>query len=75
VASPLGANPHVIEHGRTGFLASSHADWQAALKRLVEDVDLRARMGRAAAEAAHARYTLSANAEKIVSAFQSALSP
>jgi glycosyltransferase involved in cell wall biosynthesis len=71
VAAPLGANPYVIEHGRTGFLAASEEEWRGVLERLIEAPALRMRIGRAAAEVAHARYTLSANAEKIVAAFES----
>ena len=73
VATPLGANPSVIDHGRTGFLASSAEEWRAAIGRLVEDGELRASVGKAAAEVAHARYTLSSNAERIVAAFRSVL--
>jgi glycosyltransferase involved in cell wall biosynthesis len=71
VAAPLGANPYVIEHGRTGFLASSEAQWRETLVRLIADPELRVSVGRAAGEVAHARYTLAANAEKIVAAFRS----
>jgi glycosyltransferase involved in cell wall biosynthesis len=72
VASPLGANPYVIEHGRTGFLAASAPDWEETVQSLIGDDELRARIGKAAAVEAHARYTLSANADQIVRAFRSA---
>ena len=52
VATPLGANPHVIDHGRTGFLASSERDWREALDRLVGDSELRLSVGQAAARVA-----------------------
>ena len=73
VATPLGSNPTVIEDGETGFLVSGDAGWQQAVQRLVEDRELRARVGRRAADTALRRYTLQANAEKIVAAFRSAL--
>jgi glycosyltransferase involved in cell wall biosynthesis len=73
VATPLGSNSTVIEEGVTGFLASDDADWLLAVERLIEDPELRERCGRQAAAAAHRRYTLQANAEKIVAAFRSAL--
>lgn len=74
VATPLGANPTMIDDGETGLLARNDAEWIAAVERLVEDPDLRERMGERAAQVAHARYTLQANAEKIVAAFRSGLS-
>ena len=73
VATPLGANPGVIDDGVTGFLAGSPAAWTATLRRLVADPDLRASVGAAAARVAHERYTLQANAERIVAAFRSVL--
>jgi glycosyltransferase involved in cell wall biosynthesis len=73
VATPLGANTTMIEDGETGLLARDDAEWISAVERLVEDPELRARMGERAAEVAHRRYTLQANAEKIVAAFRSAL--
>lgn len=71
IATPLGASPHVIEPGRTGFLASDATQWREAIERLVENADERRSIGRAAAEVAAAHYTVSANAEKIVAAFRS----
>lgn len=74
VATPLGANTTMIDVGETGFLAKTDGEWIAAVERLVEDPQLRQRMGERAAEVAHARYTLQANAEKVVAAFRSAVS-
>jgi glycosyltransferase involved in cell wall biosynthesis len=73
VATPLGANPAVIDHGENGFLAHNDAEWVALLERLAADAELRERLGKRAAEDAHRKYTLQANAEKIVAAFRSAL--
>jgi glycosyltransferase involved in cell wall biosynthesis len=72
VCSPLGSNPEVVEDGVTGFLVDDETEWKRALSRLIEDADLRAQMGRAAAERAHADYTLQANADRIVAAFEAA---
>jgi glycosyltransferase involved in cell wall biosynthesis len=73
VATPLGCNPTVIDEGETGFLAHDDAQWQSAVERLVGDAELRERVGTRAAEVARERYTLQANAEKIVAAFWSAV--
>jgi glycosyltransferase involved in cell wall biosynthesis len=73
IATPLGANPAVIDDGVTGLLADGDAAWVAAIERLVDNAALREEMGRRAAQVAHERYTLQANAEKIVAAFRSAV--
>ncbi len=73
VATPLGSNPIVIEDGRTGFLANTRRDWVQRLELLTSDADLRDEFGQRAAEVAHQRYTLQANAEKVVAAFRSVL--
>jgi glycosyltransferase involved in cell wall biosynthesis len=73
VATPLGSNPEVVEHGRTGFLADRPAEWVESLERLATDPELRQRMGERSAEKAHREYTLQANADKIVAAFRAAV--
>jgi glycosyltransferase involved in cell wall biosynthesis len=73
VASPAGDNARVIEHGVHGFLVESPREWIDTVDRLIADPALRARIGRAAAARAAERYTLQANAERIVGAFRSAL--
>ena len=71
VATPLGSNATIIQDGETGFLARGDAEWQRAVGRLVTDAALREQVGRRAAALARERYTLQANAEKIVAAFRS----
>jgi L-malate glycosyltransferase len=70
VASAMGCNPSVIDEGESGFLSRDPRDWESAVSQLVQDADLRERMGRRAAEVAHQRYTLQANADKILNAFE-----
>jgi glycosyltransferase involved in cell wall biosynthesis len=73
VATPLGANSAVIDDGETGFLARDEREWTAILERLIADPELRERVGRRAAEKAAERYTLQANADRVVAAFRSAV--
>lgn len=48
VASSVGANREVIEHGRNGLLASTDDEWVANISRLVDDTEERMRLGQAA---------------------------
>jgi glycosyltransferase involved in cell wall biosynthesis len=73
VCTPIGSTPDVVEEGRTGFLADTPEEWLSHLERLARDGALRAQMSAHAADVAHERYTLQANAERIVAAFRSAL--
>jgi len=45
IASPVGANRQIVEHGINGFLATTIPDWISALARLRDDHALRVRMG------------------------------
>src|SRR5487761_276053 len=58
VASPVGVNREIVEHGRNGFLASDPAEWRTAFRCLIEDSELRKNMGRAARNRVEERYTL-----------------
>jgi len=73
VATPLGSNPEVIEHGVTGFLADSEEEWIDYLSLLINDHKLRLQMAHAAATAAQKKYSLEGNTGKIIEAFQAAM--
>ena len=45
VVSPVGANRDVVQDGVSGFHAATEQDWVRALDRLLDDGDLRSRMG------------------------------
>ena len=74
VCTPLGSNPEVVEHGVTGFLADTPSEWVDYLEQLIRDSSLRDRMSGEAARVAQEKYSLAANAGRIVEAFRSALS-
>lgn len=72
VATPMGSNPEVIEHGVTGFLADSDDEWIESLQYLITDHELRLRMAHRAAREAEEKYSLVANTVKIIDAFRRA---
>lgn len=56
VASHWGTYAEAIQPGVTGFLCGDSEDWIATLGQLIEDRDLRDRLGQAANQAARQRY-------------------
>lgn len=72
VASPIGSNAEVIDHGVTGFLARSEKEWVDYLELLVRDSSLRLKMAANAARVAEEKYSLKAHRNRIIEAFRSA---
>jgi glycosyltransferase involved in cell wall biosynthesis len=66
VASKIEAFEHAIEDGKNGFLCRSKDEWYRALRLLIEDPALRARIGREAEEHTIAHYTPRHRAEGLV---------
>jgi len=60
VASDLGINSEIISHGKNGLLVKNDKDWFEALKKLVEEPELRKTLGLAARKKAVEKYSLSA---------------
>ena len=58
VASPVGVNRQIVEHGVNGFLAETPEQWQEALQTLAADAGLRQRMGQAGRHKVEQRFCL-----------------
>jgi len=58
IASPVGANSELVVENETGLLPRRAEDWPAAVAKLAQDADLRARMGAAARARAVNEYSL-----------------
>ena len=66
IASPVGVNAEIVEHGVNGFLASSNAEWAQALQTLLRDPALRARMGEAGRRKVERNYSLQVWGPRVV---------
>jgi glycosyltransferase involved in cell wall biosynthesis len=62
VANPVGVHATLIQHGETGFLASTPEEWVTAIRRVAADADLRRRMGALARWRVESDYSVTAGA-------------
>jgi glycosyltransferase involved in cell wall biosynthesis len=74
VASPVGVNSNIVANGATGFLATDPDQWRASLKRLIDDAELRRKMGEAGRNRAVEAYSLQAHAPRLVEIMRRAAS-
>jgi glycosyltransferase involved in cell wall biosynthesis len=70
VLSPVGVNTDIIEDGINGFLADSEEDWIEKLGILIENADLRRRMGTAARITVEERFSVNAWKDNYVNLFK-----
>jgi glycosyltransferase involved in cell wall biosynthesis len=71
VASPVGANRDIVTDKETGLHASTQAEWTRALRMLVDDAALRARLGAAGRARVEQRYALDVTAPRVIEIFRS----
>jgi len=74
VMSPVGVNKEIITHGQNGFLATTEEEWLNYLSQLIENKELRLKLGEAGRQTVIEKYSVEANKEKYFLAFLSALS-
>jgi glycosyltransferase involved in cell wall biosynthesis len=72
VASPVGVNSKIIDHGVNGFLASSINEWVEAFTTLKNDVELRRRMGKMGRQKIEGPYSLEHTATQLASLLKKA---
>ena len=72
VASPVGVNRDIVDHGVNGFLAETPAEWTEALRALVTDAALRQRMGAKARALVENQYSLGVQGPHIAKLLRSA---
>ncbi|MDH3708871.1 MAG: glycosyltransferase [Cyclobacteriaceae bacterium] len=70
VASAVGVNKNIIEHGKDGLLCQSTADWITSLTLLLEDENRRTYLGQNARMKVITSYSVQSNQENFLSLFQ-----
>ena len=69
VASPVGVNPLITLHEKTGFIANNDEEWKKYLKQLILDTQLRVQMGKAGREHIEKNYSLNNQLPVFISLF------
>ena len=71
IASNLGGNPEIIENGKNGFLLKNDTHEEAIdkLNILLNDIDLRNKMGATAKEIVHAKFNIDTMVNSFIEAY------
>ena len=75
VASPVGVNRELINHGKNGFLASTQNEWFNALECLYVNTELRKTMGFAGRAIVEESFSLVTHADRVFSILQEVGNP
>jgi glycosyltransferase involved in cell wall biosynthesis len=70
VATAYGTNFRIIEQGVQGYLAANEAEWKEFIIRLIDDVELRKKMGLAGRKRVEENYSVKANFPKYLQVFK-----
>ncbi|WP_324671886.1 glycosyltransferase [Hymenobacter sp. GOD-10R] len=69
LVSPVGMNTEVVKEGINGYVCATPAEWETALRTLLQDPALRQHLGQAARATVEARYSVVANRGVFLSLF------
>ncbi len=72
VASPVGVNRQIVEHGVNGFLAETPEQWEQALRTLLADAGLRQRMGQAGRQKVERQYCIQVTGPRLATLLKNA---
>ena len=71
IASPVGVNCEIVQHGVNGFLAGSEQEWVDYIKILTNDAELRRRMGLAGRKTIEEYYSIQVQGPRVAKLFKS----
>lgn len=69
LVSPVGVNTEIVDNGVNGFICKSNEDWKKNILLLMNDVELRKKMGVAAREKIIKKYSVLSNTENFLNLF------
>jgi glycosyltransferase involved in cell wall biosynthesis len=71
VCTPVGINSDIVKDGENGFWATTHQEWVDRLSTLIQNPELRYRMGLKGIETVEKEYSLAVTTEKFLQVLQS----
>lgn len=73
IASPVGVNADIIDHGSNGFLATAPQDWAGGIAALAEDTTLRRTMGAEGRRKVAQAYSLAVHGPRLAGLLREAM--
>jgi glycosyltransferase involved in cell wall biosynthesis len=70
VVSPVGMNTEVVDDNENGFICATSEDWYRKLENIMQDPELRTRLGKAAREKIEKNYAVLANRANFLGIFK-----
>ncbi|MBS1491601.1 MAG: glycosyltransferase family 4 protein [Bacteroidetes bacterium] len=70
IASPVGVNTSLILNGVDGFLCSSTEEWVRAIEYLIENPQVRKKIGKAGRTKVESEYSVASNTQNFLSLFK-----
>ncbi|MEK6480106.1 glycosyltransferase family 4 protein [Catalinimonas sp. 4WD22] len=70
LVSPVGVNAKIVAQGVNGYLCSSDQEWYDGLSKLLNDQELRRRMGTAGRKKVEEEYSVKANTRNFLGLFE-----
>ena len=71
IMSPVGVNTSIVHDGVNGFLAGNQKEWKEKLTLLIENKDLRLRLGQAGKQTIEEHFSVNSNKNKYLQIFKS----
>lgn len=69
VASPVGVNAEIVQHGRNGYLADTPADWGRYIREIAASEEVRCRFGNTGQLDVVEKYSIQSTSSRLISAF------
>ena len=73
IMSPIGVNSEIIENGKNGFLAENEKEWIEKLTLLIEDKNLRKKIGANGRQTVIEKYSVISQKDNYINYFNSLL--